>query len=534
MAMKRSEILRGALHSISEEELAETEKKADAKKKRTVSGIAAGAAMIAFAVLGVIFIPKPGDITPARTGLTDVPSRNEASGENGTSGTAGEESLPATDEGIPEGVIWGSPGTAQDAFAYPDNADKRIYSGLKNVRLGYDLRDRMSVADDGDLFAVAVMPILDWSYIYPDPWVNDKLNYYDYYLQRIASSPYYGIEKQILDNDQEFSDAARNRWSELDNEFGRDYEISRRGFLDPVFKKLAEDYVVRQKKLVDERARLFARDQAEFIQRVSSWDVRILDVLDGDAPTSLAARGWAAVALVTKEDVLKLDDNGEQVILLSVESGYRDTWVSIYPEGKAPKYDLPADSKFSEGMSRRMDAADGKIAALVFFGLKKREPDRFDEAYPDSYDAEWARALAEFGITLSQWNDNRFCESLGGDKIQEIIDRKHAVDRRDDEYDAARDRVLRDGELLDAKRIIFEDADGAASAVLFHYGWELTRSVPVLATPQRLREIAADGDVICILLPEEGDDMYLRDPDFSWIDPDDPGYSDSTVVIREW
>ena len=279
MAMKRSEILRGALCSISEEELAETEKKADAKRKRAVSGIAAGAAMIAFAVLAVIFVPKPGDITPARTGLTDVPSRTEASGENGTAGTAGEESLPATDGGIPEGVIWGSPGTAQDAFVYLDNADKRIYSGLKNVRLGYDLRDRMSVADDGDLFAVAVLPILDWSYIYPDPWVNNKSGLYDHYLERIASSPYYGIEKQILDNDQEFSDAARNRWSELDNEFGRDYEISRRGFLDPVFKKLAEDYVARQKKLVDERARLFARDLFESLKICCDLIPRIVGII---------------------------------------------------------------------------------------------------------------------------------------------------------------------------------------------------------------------------------------------------------------
>ena len=53
----------------------------------------------------------------------------------------------------------------------------------------------------------------------------------------------------------------------------------------------------------------------------------------------------------------------------------------------------------------------------------------------------WARALSRYGMTMEDFNNLR-----DGELIQEIIETKHSIQRRDDEYAALRAMIFRDGE----------------------------------------------------------------------------------------
>ncbi|MBQ9545388.1 MAG: hypothetical protein IJV00_09715 [Clostridia bacterium] len=504
---KRSDILLKALRSLDAEELLE------APEKKIIG---AAPKLFAFAALFALLILAAFALIPRESApetRADVPGQLLSAGSSGEI-TRGNQ----TDEA--PFAVWGEPfrGVGVVETIAAENKSKKPVR-IKNLMIDPELLKAMDENETDTLFAVMIN---DPDYVPRPPEPNlvidssDPENSRGYLqgLESISDSPYYDVDLEILKNDLGF----RINYQELYEKYkelysGRANEYPLRLRLSGDFSGLKSGYLEKFGGLIRKRGKLISEDHAELRQAIENCGIDVLfSCGDENCPDYILYRGSLAAALLTKDELILLSETGvsakispapEGLDLIGTEElAFAYSFLSF----AQPSFELPENSKFTSGVSAKLESGEETLTVMVKFGVLPREPDEFDRTYPDDYSALCARVLAEMGLTE---DDLRHADR---ETVDAYLERKHALDRGDDLYDAALARVLDESEILSYDVLPTEGAENGS-----RMSWRLERAVPVRVSPGRLAEIAEDEEVIFISLPEEYVEYYYPETSYTTV-----------------
>ncbi len=215
-------------------------------------------------------------------------------------------------------------------------------------------------------------------------------------------------------------------------------------FSDDEFIEAREEYFSKKTDIYREILKGRATRNSALIDKLKSDNLSQIVVCITDKLSCSAAEYFVntdAVAIaIMDEDRIKAYMAENYEIDLAIQD-YEEFEMSDFYTGS--EIYLSGVGKLTETLYKMYESGDSKkIHVKVFLQLPPPEPDEFDILYPgDVRGAMWARALSRYGMTMEDFNNLR-----DGELIQEIIETKHSIQRRDDEYAALRAMIFRDGE----------------------------------------------------------------------------------------